>query len=267
MEESQSVPTRLSVTAGASSGIDSSASVLLNCTTYSDNSYATESITGTFTITSSGGGGPTGGGGGGGGIEYIVVNLTDFTLTISPEIISLLYEPGQNYSRYLDIKNSNTDYIDVTVSVLCSSVTNTTNDPSCDWVWLVDDSGQKTDQLVIKVAPGTEKLPTRSTVEISVDVPKNASYQEYKALLQFEAQGAQAVVPVTLKTWIAVGGIWTWSGAIFFDILNIKLLGPFVNPIPLIGEYLLLIHVVIGALILIGIIYIGKQIKLRQKRH
>jgi hypothetical protein len=258
---------QLSVTAGATAGSDNSATVLLNCTSYSDGSYSSETITGTFTVTSTPSQ-PSGGGGGGGdgGVEYIIVDIANFTLGVSPEFISLLYSPGENYSRFIDVKNTKPDYVDVTAFVACSKTGNTTEDPSCEWVKFRDsETNNLVDEVTIKIPPGTERLPTRASIEINVQIPQNISYQEYKALIQLEAEGAQATVPLTFKTWLAIGGIWAFLASSFWGILSIPILPEFARGLPIIGQNLLLMHAVLMAVGIGGTVYMVRRLRERKR--
>lgn len=256
---SPSIPVdgQLSITAGGTSGSDTAATVLLNCSIYTDGSYATDTITGTLTVTSNETGGGDGGGGGGGGgttIIYQIVNLTDFNVSVSPERMSRLYRPGAVFLEPLQVLNSNDQRITVTARITCADAdSNETEDPSCGWARF-DVNGSKRDSLDVTLDPGVGIFPSRKTIFVSVEVPENVSFEDYKFFVQLSQGSAATNVPFELKTSI---GFFPWY-LLWFQI------GPdFANEIPVLGDSLKLWHFLVVGIV---IVVLAKIVTGRRKK-
>jgi len=244
ISNSSNVYAQLSITSDSNTGTDNLATVLLNCTSYSDGSYETETITGTLTVEDIAGVGGGAGGGTGSSTTIIAgpvcgngycerdediegddycpedcVTVSNITIMVSPDNIQNFLQEGGVYNvSTMILYNPNPDRIAVKGNILCIEQDNL----SCTWLWfVVNDTLYK--EITFFVDGGTPALPGVSDyIKITMQVPENVTIKNYRADMVFSTLGANTRVTMVLNPF---GGDWfSYLAEMLWDFLNTMLL-------------------------------------------
>jgi len=243
ISNSSDVYAQLSITSNSNTGTDNASTILLNCTSYTDGSYETEIITGTFTVEDIAGvGGGAGGGAGGGtipagptcgngyceryedveGDDYCpedCITADNITIMVSPDNIQNFLKGGVSYNvSSMIVYNPNTDRIAVKGNILCIEHDNV----SCQWLWfIVNDTLYK--EITFFVDGGTPALPGVSeNIKITMIVPENVTMKNYRADIVFSTLGGNCRATMVLNPF--GGDIFGYIFETMWDFLNIILI-------------------------------------------